>query len=139
LTQRLEAAESEHERMNILTALACFSEPELIEESLAYCLEHVPDRNKFIPVAATAANPFAADRMWDWYLENLAALETFHPMLYERVIAAVVPLGGMQQPEAVRAFFETYVAKQPQVADVVKLSLEKLEINLRMRNHMKSV
>ena len=137
LIQRLENAESEHERMNILVALACFSDPALIERSLAYCLEHVPDRNKFIPVTATAANPIAADHMWNWYVDNLDALERFHPMLYERVIASVVPLGGMQQPAEVREFFESYVAKNPQVADVVKLSLEKLEINLRTRKAMK--
>ena len=137
LIRRLESALSEHERMNILMAMACFADPTLIERSLAYCLDHVPDRNKFIPVTATAANPFAVPRIWDWYVAHLDALEAFHPMLYERVIAAVVPVGGMRQPEAVREFFESYVAKHPQATDVVKLSLEKLEINLRMRNAMK--
>jgi len=133
LCQRLEATDSEHERMNILMALGSQKDPDLIRETLNYTLEHVPDRNRFIPLVALCLNPHAIPLMWDWYLTHVQALETFHPMLYERVIAGIIPLAGMQSPEAVQDFFTDYMDKHPQTVDVVKLSLEKLEINLAMR------
>jgi len=133
LCRRLEATDSEHERMNILMALGSQKDPELIRKTCDYTLEHVPDRNRFIPLVALCLNPHAMPLMWDWFLEHVEALEVFHPLLYERVIAGVVPLAGMKNPEAVQAFFKDYIEKHPQTADVVKLSLEKLDINLAMR------
>jgi hypothetical protein len=54
-------------------------------------------------------------------------------MLYERVVAAIVPVAGMDNPQEVKEFFEDYMQKTDKATDVIKLSLEKLEINLRMR------
>ena len=135
LIQRLETTHSEHERMNVLTAMGCFSDPQLIEESLEYALAKVPDRNKFIPIVSAAANPNLDSLMWQWYQAHLDQVETFHPILYERVIAGIVPVSGMGAREEVEAFFESYLKRKPSVTDVVKLSLEKLEINLRMRGN----
>ena len=133
LCRRLEKTDSEHERMNILMALGSQKDPGLILETCAYTLEHVPDRNRFIPLVALCLNPYAIPMMWGWFRERVQVLETFHPLLYERVIAGVIPLAGMQNPAEVREFFTAYMDKHPQTADVVKLSLEKLEINLAMR------
>ena len=94
----------------------------------------MPARNKFMPVVAMAANPHAIPLMWDWYVSNLKEFEQFHPMLYERVVAAIVPMAGMDNPKEVREFFEDYMQKTDKAADVIKLSLERLEINLRMRS-----
>jgi tricorn protease interacting factor F2/3 len=133
LRQRFQDAESEHERMNILYAIGSFSRPDLIEKALRFVLDEVPDRNKFIPIAAAADNHHAVGLMWDWYVTHLAELERFHPLLYERVIAGIVPVAGLQDPSGVKRFFEDYLKQRPQVKDVVRLSLERLEINLRMR------
>jgi hypothetical protein len=54
-------------------------------------------------------------------------------MMYERVVASIVPTAGMENPREVREFFEDYMQKTDKARDVIKLSLEKLEINLRMR------
>jgi tricorn protease interacting factor F2/3 len=131
---RFQASEIEHERLNILTALGCFKDETLIKRSQKYVLETVPARNKFIPVVAMASNPFAVDFMWDWYVSNLEEIERFHPLLYERVIAAIVPVAGMGSMDAVKAFFNDYMKKTDTAKDVIKLSLERLEINLRMRS-----
>jgi aminopeptidase N len=133
LCQRLEKTDSEHERMNILMALGCFSETALIKNAARYTLDTVPDRNKFIPLVSMAANPHAIPIMWDWYIAHVTELETFHPMLYERVIAEIVPIAGMVDPDAVRSFFNKYIEDKPLTADISRLSLEKLEINLNMR------
>ena len=131
---RFKASEIEHERLNILAALGCFKDETLIKKTQKYILETVPARNKFIPVVAMASNPFAIDFMWDWYVSNLEEIERFHPLLYERVVAAIVPIAGMGRADAVKAFFDDYIKKTDTAKDVIKLSLERLEINLRMRS-----
>ena len=133
LCQRLENTDSEHERMNILMALGSQKNPDLIRETCDYTLNEVPDRNRFIPLVSLCLNPHAIPLMWDWFLEHVQELESFHPLLYERVIAGIVPIAGMKNPETVHDFFMAYMEKNPQTVDVVKLSLEKLEINLAMR------
>ncbi|MEE8398066.1 MAG: M1 family aminopeptidase, partial [Desulfobacterales bacterium] len=131
--RRLETADSEHDRLNVLSAMGCFQDPALIDKSRAYALEHVPDRNKSIPIVALAVNPISAKSMWDWYVEHLDALEGCHPIIHERIIAGIVPLCGIAQSETVRAFFNEYLKEKPWTKDVVRLSLEKLEINVLMR------
>jgi tricorn protease interacting factor F2/3 len=111
LDQRFQSSQIEHERMNILVALGCFKEKDLLKRSLQYILDTVPARNKFVPVVAMASNPYAIPLLWDWYVSNLAQIEQFHPMLYERVVAAIVPVAGMDNPEAVIQFFEDYMQK----------------------------
>lgn len=133
LDERFQSSRVEHERMNILIALGCFKDPDLIKKAQNYVLEAVPARNTFIPVVAMASNPFAIPLMWDWYVTNLARIEQFHPLLYERVVAAIIPISGMQRADEVKAFFEDYMNKTDKARDVIKLSLENLEINLRMR------
>ncbi|MGD8722615.1 MAG: ERAP1-like C-terminal domain-containing protein, partial [Desulfobacterales bacterium] len=133
LDERFQKSQVEHERMNILIALGCFKEKEPLENALQFILDTVPGRNKFVPVVAMAANPHAIPLLWDWYESNLEQIEQFHPMLYERVVASIIPVAGMDQPQAVREFFEDYLQKTDRAADVIKLSLEKLEINLRLR------
>jgi tricorn protease interacting factor F2/3 len=119
--------------MNILIALGCFQDDALTEKAQQYVLDTVPARNKFIPVVAMCANPNAIDLMWDWYTSQLEEIEQFHPMLYERVVGAIIPAAGLERADEVKRFFEDYMKQKEQAHDVIKLSLEKLEINLRMR------
>jgi tricorn protease interacting factor F2/3 len=134
LDQRFQSSQIEHERMNILVAMGYFKEKDLLNRSLQYILDTVPARNKFVPVVAMASNPYAISLLWDWYVSNLAQIEQFHPMLYERVVAAIVPVAGMDNPQKVKGFFEDYMQRTETAKDVIKLSLERLKINLRMRN-----
>ena len=133
LDERFQKSQVEHERMNILIALGCFKEKEPLGYALQYILDTVPARNKFFPVVAMASNPYAIPLLWDWYVSHLEQIEQFHPMLYERVLASIIPVAGMDDPQAVKDFFENYMQKTDKATDVVKLSLERLEINLRMR------
>ena len=133
LVQRMDQSRIEHERMNILTALGCFKDDALIRKAQQYTLDSVPARNKFIPVVAMSANPYAIPMMWDWYVAHLDQIEQFHPMLYERVVAAIIPVAGIERADEVKAFFDDYMQQKEKARDVIKLSLERLEINLRMR------
>jgi hypothetical protein len=132
--RQLQESKIEHARLNMLSALGCFKDEALITRSLRYTLDAVPARNKFIPVVAMASNPCAIPLLWDWYVNNLAEIEQFHPMLYERVIAAIVPVAGIRKAAEVKTFFYDYLKKSDKAKDVIKLSLERLEINLRMRS-----
>jgi tricorn protease interacting factor F2/3 len=134
--RRLRESQIEHERLNILTALGCFKDKGLIIKTQQYILDAVPARNKFFPVVALSANPHAIDLMWDWYVAKLDQIEQFHPLHYERVIAAIVPAAGIQRADEVNAFFAGYLKKKNKAKDAIKLSLERLAINLRMRNAM---
>jgi hypothetical protein len=42
-------------------------------------------------------------------------------------------MGGLGREREVNAFFEEYMSKKDKARDVIKLSLEKLEGNSRMR------
>lgn len=131
MIQRLGHTASEHERLTIMAAMGCFRDAATLAAARDYVLDHVPDRNRFIPIVAMAANPFAVKDLWTWFVNTQDRFKDFHPLLFERVIAAIVPVAGLVDPPAVRAFFEDYVAAAPQARDVVNLSLEKLEINRR--------
>ncbi len=132
--KRLKTSQSEHERLNILLALGSFRDAEVIEEVQKYVLTEVPQKNKFIPVDSLASNPHAMPGLWEWFVSNVAALEKFHPIQYERIIEAVVPMSGIGKEEQVRSFFENYMKQKDKAKDVIKLSLERLEINSTMRH-----
>ena len=131
--RRFQTSESEHERLNLLAAFGWFRGRREIERVLDYVLTSVPARNTFIPVVALAANRQAASILWDWYVSRLARIEQFHPMLYERVVAAVLPAAGLERPDEVLSFFAGYQRKTDRARDVIRLSLERLEINRRLR------
>jgi len=133
LIHRFESCDSEHERLQILSALGCFRDIGIINKALAYSLEKVPVRNRFVPITAAAANLHATGAMWQWFVANIDSLEGLHPLLYERVIAGIVPVSGLADPEGVRTFFSRYINQKSQLKAVVRMSLEKLDINLRMR------
>lgn len=133
LFQRFGESPSEHERLNILAALGAFDRWELTEKALAFTLEKVPPRNRFIPIAAAAVNPAAQPHLWDWYQTHLATLEGFHPLLYERVITSIWPYGGLDREDEVHSFGQNYIQTHPNLADAVKLALENLEINSNFR------
>ena len=135
--QRYQTSPSEHERLNILAALGAFRNREQTAAALAFCLEEVPPRNRFIPIVAAAANPLAQAHLWRWYQDSLSTLENFHPLLYERVITAIVPSGGLGREAEVQRFFDGYVQRHPNLADAVSLALEHLRINGRMQAALK--
>ena len=120
--------------MNLLMALGAFKHRRLIQKAQRYVLEKVPARNKFVPVMSMAANPHAVPLLWSWYTTHIDKIEQFHPMLYERIIAAIVPVAGLDHPDEVQAFFDDDLKKTDRAADVIKMSLERLKINLQLRN-----
>jgi tricorn protease interacting factor F2/3 len=131
--QRLKSAESEHERMNILTALGSFRDQESIKKARDYILYEVPTRNKFVSICYMTLNPYAIPDMWEWYVANLESLEKIHPVHYERVVAGIVPVCGIGHEEEVKVFFKEYIRQKGKAEDAIQMALEKLAIYSRMR------
>ncbi len=133
LDDRFQTTDSEHDRMNVLVALGAFTDTATVQKVRDYILDVVPERNTFIPVAAMAANPFAVSGMWEWFGTHLASLEKMHPLHYERIVAAVIGACGLERPEEVKAFFTDYMAQKSLAREAIGMSLERLEIHLRLR------
>jgi aminopeptidase N len=131
--RRFRETPNEHERMNLLIAMGAFDGWSLTARALAFALDHVPARNRFMPIVAAAANPRAIPYLWDWYITNRSTLEAFHPLLYERVITALVPTAGLGREAQVRTAMAEYGLKRPALADAIALAMENLDINSRMR------
>ncbi len=131
--RRLETSGSEHERLNILTAMGCFADSDCLVAVRRYTLEKVPARNKFIPVVSMAANPAAVKDLWPWFMSRLEAFESFHPLLFERVVTAIVPVAGLAYHREVTDFFGRYLQSHSQCADAIRLSLERLAVNRALR------
>ncbi len=137
LEKRYRESASEQERVNVLAALGCFSEKPVIAKALDYVIARVPARNQFIPIVLMAANPSAIPLLWDWYTANLPTIETFHPLLHERLITSIVPSAGMYRPDEIRGYFTDYLTRSEKAKDAIRLALEKLEINLRARKALR--
>lgn len=80
-----------------------------------------------------AANPHAIPFMWEWYVSHLEELEKFHPIHYERVIASIVPVCGITCEQGVKGYYQDDMAEKDVAKDIIRLSLERLEVNCRMR------
>jgi tricorn protease interacting factor F2/3 len=133
MIRRMETAESEHERMNLLAALGCFREEKFIRRGLSHAMDRVPARNKHIPISAFAVNPNAMEFMWPWYEDNRNNFDEFHPLIFERVISSLIPVAGMAREADVIAFFKDDPGRTSAAPGVIKMSLEKLAVNLNMR------
>jgi aminopeptidase N len=132
--ERLAQSESEFERTTVLEAMGCFGDKETILRTLSYVIDRVPARNKFVPVAKMATNPTALENLWDWFSSNYDIICGFHPLHHERIITYTIPLGGLGRAKEVIDFFkEGERSAKGRAADVIRLSLEKLQINERMR------
>jgi aminopeptidase N len=125
----------ETEKINILRALGCFKDRELLLKSLEYVLDKVPLKNKLVPILSAAGNLVIMRDMWQWFLENIKKIEKFHPFHFQIVISSLVPVSGVERPGEVKQFFEEYMKGNKGNRDTIKMALEKLDVNCRLRNN----
>jgi len=135
---RFESSGVEHERTTLAAALGAFGQWEQLAQALEYSLDKLPDRLRFIPLVAAAGNPSATDRLWPWFEDHFTRLAAMHPLLFERVVAAFIPIPGLQDPRRTQSCCDQWKHQQPHLQDVIALSLERLEINSRLRERERS-
>jgi tricorn protease interacting factor F2/3 len=131
--KHLTTSESEHERLNILMAMGCLSDEAVMRNALAHALEKVPQRNRHLPLVSCAANPMAQPFLWEWFVSNISQLEAFHPILFERVVDALAPVCGLGREASVRAFFKDFLSRKKTGEATIRIALEFLAVNERMR------
>jgi tricorn protease interacting factor F2/3 len=119
--------------MAIAVSMGCFGRKPQIEAALKAVLETIPDRNKFIPVVAMAANPAAIPHLWRWYVDHQPQIEGFHPLLYERVVAALIPACGVERKAEVTDYFNGHLRRTPLAADAIRMAMERLRIDAALR------
>ena len=128
--QRLDKSGSEHDRTNILSAIGCFKDDEIISKVKAYTLSHVPARNQSIPISSMAVNPAAMSGLWDWYKSEKDRIAGFHPLIHERVFSSIVPASNHVTPDDIRNYVsENKLKINP---DVMELTIERLIINRKL-------
>lgn len=135
LMKKIMAADTpEIEKLLSLSALGCFKEKEKVLKALEFNLEHVPKKNRNQIINMAGQNPSVIDYMWRWFLDNLEKLEQLHPAHFERVIIGLIPVGGLGRETEVKKFFEQYLKKKESSKDTIKMALELMEVNSRLRN-----
>ncbi|MDL2268469.1 M1 family metallopeptidase [Desulfosarcina sp. OttesenSCG-928-G17] len=130
---RYEKSAVEHERMILVSAFGSIAPWPLLEKALDYALNHVPDRIRYLALVVAAGNPEAGSNLWPWLEDRLPRMKTMHPMLFERVISAFVPIPGLADPNQTLAFCKTLVTYEPRLADIIALSRERLQVNVAFR------
>ncbi|WXG40557.1 MAG: M1 family metallopeptidase [Candidatus Freyarchaeum deiterrae] len=135
LMKKITAADTpELEKLYSLNALGCIRDKQKILTALEFNLEQVPKKNRNQIINMAIQNPIMTDYMWQWFLDNQVKLEQLHPIHFERVIAGLIPICGLDKETEVKKFFEDYMKKKEAVKDTIKMTLEKLEVNSRLRN-----
>ncbi len=81
------------------------------------------------PSRSREGNTNATGILWHWYRTHIGELEKMHPLLFERIITAIVPICGMEYADGVKSFFTGYLESHEEVRDAMELSNERMEIN----------
>lgn len=134
LLHSLEKTPSEQERVNILSAMGAFPDWDLVATALTHALAQVPGRIRHLPILSACGNPACFSELWPWYQAHRQTLEGLHPILYERVLTAMIPVAGLDDADKVVDFMTTYRQKHPSLDGAIEMGLENLAINERLRN-----
>ena len=80
-----------------------------------------------------AGNPAATGWLWSWYREHEDRLRQGHPLLFERILAGIVPVCCLEDPDGAVAHLRKQAEAPGAPRDAIALSIEKLRVNHRMR------
>ncbi len=138
LMERFEKIDNEPERINVAVALGSVKRNNMVK-ALDFTMKNLPDRIKFYPIIMMTRNPSTRPFLWEWFVDNIKDLERFHPSHFERTLNEIVQIGGVGREKDVTKFFESYQVKEKTLEDVIKMSLEELEINRRFLNKILNV
>ena len=121
------------EKLYILQALGCQQNKKDILNTLNMNLKQVPSQSRHYLFNSMARNPEALEFLWPWFLKNFKEIESQSPMVYARSIASLIPMGGLENVTEVKQFFKEYINEKELAKDTIKMTLELLEINSKMR------
>jgi puromycin-sensitive aminopeptidase len=131
--RRVEAAPTPQDEMRLLTALADFQEPALLDETMAMCLDgRVRTQNAPYLLRRTMANTSCGDRAWAFVSTHWDAInDTFPTNSIARMLEGIRYLDRPEVANLVFAFFSDH--EVPQGDRIVAQHLERLEVALALR------
>ena len=121
------------EKLYILEAFGCQQNKKDILKTLNMNLKQVPSQSRHYLYSSMAGNTEALELIWPWFHKNFEKIETQSSMVYARTIASLIPRGGLKNVTEVKQFFKEYINEKELAKDTIKMTLELLEINSRMR------
>jgi len=125
------------EKLYVLEAFGCQRNKKDILKTLNMNLKQVPSQSRHYVFSSMAHNPEAIELIWPWFLKNFKKIETQSSMVYARTIASLIPMGGLENAlenaSEVKQFFKKYLNEKELAKDTIKMTLELLEINSKMR------
>lgn len=134
LMQKLLAPDTpDVEKLYILEAFGCQQNKKDILKTLNMNLKQVPSQSRHYLFSSMARNPEALEFIWPWFLKNFKKIEEQSPMVFARTIASLIPRGGLENITEVKQFFKEYINEKELAKATIKMTLELLEINSKMR------
>jgi tricorn protease interacting factor F2/3 len=124
----------EIEQDYMLEALGCFREKKHILNALNFILEHVPQQSQYIAFEIMGKNAYAIEPLGEWLLDNHKKLEKLPKSAYERAIEYLVPIGSLNKKSEIKQLLEERMKKTMIGRGTLKIALETLEINSRLKN-----
>lgn len=100
---------SETLRRHLLSAIGWSSEVKQLDRTLDYIKDEVPDRNRHLAVAATAANPVAAPLLLPWLRRSTDAFASMHSYTFASIVAAAIPPAGVGRVTETVSFAEEFI------------------------------
>jgi tricorn protease interacting factor F2/3 len=127
-------AETQEQAVRFLLSLASFKDKALLRKTLGFALsQHVRTQDMFMPISATAGNPYGKEIAWPWIKENWKRIVERHGGLGQHLIGRIVEsLGSMaeeRREREVRAFFRKNPTPGTEMA--VRQTLENIRIHAR--------
>ncbi len=117
------------EKAYIYGALGCFQDGAQIQEALNIMLKIVPPQSWLYTLRRAGTNRGALDLLWPWFKDNLKTLESKSPFVLARIVASIIPLGGLAFREEIETFLNKYKEKHEFHKGTINMSLERLKIN----------
>jgi tricorn protease interacting factor F2/3 len=135
ILERYRESVSDEEKVRLLGAMMAFKETRLLSQSLQLALSNeVKKQDIATMLLASARNPDAKERVWEWIRLNIARLRQVYQGTGElaRFFQYSVPILGLGRAEDVRRFFDQNRISEAQRG--IDAALERLEIYEKFMN-----
>jgi tricorn protease interacting factor F2/3 len=140
LVRRLQATTSEGERVQIVLALASFTDGTLVRRALDLITTSVVTAGTAFPMLlSAAANPASRRALFAWYRNEATELSKMWAgtPLHSLFLRIGVPMLGIDQEAAVEEYFATHTPAD--ASQAVRQGLESLHLVMRLRRSVRGV
>ena len=138
LVRRLKATTSEGERVQIVHALASFTDGSLVRRALGLITTSVVTAGTAFPMlTSVASNPASRRELFAWYRDEATTLSKMWAgsPLHSIFLRIGLPMLGIDQEAAVEEYFATHTPAD--AIQAVRQGLESLQLMMRLRRSVR--